>query len=210
MAYGPSHKQAFSSFQSHPTGMHVTRAREAPPVAANGNQHLLCNGRCRHRCHKPAQGAWEPRLDTLEPLGSHGRWHGNWSDGRHGRRPRKRMVPGEINASAAQLLWFDLQALRSCLRNRHLLFVGDSSMRIFFSALISMVNGTLEWDTPTLLSPHGGCRWSHMRAELPRATTNETRYSTWSCLAFASTLLTECGSLTSGRHLLATSLYPVV
>ena len=148
MAYSPSHKQAFSSFQSHPTGMHVTRAREAPPVAANGNQHLLCNGRCRHRCHKPAQGAWEPRLDTLEPLGSHGRWHGNWSDGRHGEGLANEWCPAKSNASAAQLLWFDLQALRSCLRNRHLLFVGDSSMRIFFSALISMVNGTLEWDTP--------------------------------------------------------------
>ena len=41
-----------------------------------------------------------------------------------------------------------IRLLLSHIPGKTIVFVGDSSMRIFFSALVSMVNGTREWDTP--------------------------------------------------------------
>ena len=119
-------------------------------MRAEFDQHLLCDGSCRYRCHRPARGVWSPRPEVLEAF-ARGRWRGNWSDGTHGEGLTNEWCPSRHKADGApqhRILFFGRAALHDCLRGRHLVFVGDSSMRIFFSAVVSMVNGTREWDTP--------------------------------------------------------------
>ena len=110
------------------------------------DQHLLCGGACKYHCHRRAVGTWSYRPRILESFVPGG-WRGNWSDGTHGEGLQNEWCPFHTRFNQ-KLLYFPRAALRDCLKNRHIVFVGDSSMRIFFSALVSMVNGTREWDTP--------------------------------------------------------------
>lgn len=128
----------------------VAEAALTPPPASESeqfNQHLLCGGRneiCRHACHQQARGTWLWHPDVLSSFAD-GRWRGNWTDGSNHQGLTNEWCP-----RSSHFLWFSQIAIRKCLRHRHLLIVGDSSMRIFFSALVSMVNGTKEWDTPDM------------------------------------------------------------
>ena len=154
-------------------------------------------GSCRYRCHRPARGVWSPRPEVLEAF-ARGRWRGNWSDGTHGEGLTNEWCPSRHKADGApqhRILFFGRAALRDCQRGRHLVFVGDSSMRIWFSALVSMVNGTRE-----SIRSRPGCSRARRRCRSRRssvgrrpATTAATMSTTSSSLASASMPATARG-----------------
>ena len=115
------------------------------------DQHVLSRAKWRQRCQPPrlqAVGGWRPGVEPVQrqalfdAVALEGEWLGEWNSTRLGVAnewcPAASGAGGRAVASSP-LLHFGHAQIRRCLEGRWVLFVGDSSVRIFFGALVSMV-----------------------------------------------------------------------